>query len=498
MIRKLLLSTLALSFSSVVLQASVETSYAIEQINKLVLQKRVKEALALAEDMYSQNSKDSKLAQTYAKLLFWDNQVDKAYSIINASGDRESKLYKQISVAKNIKDIKSTDSADKKIEKIEKLDSFAKSDYDVLWNKMKAYIAKKEFNKALSVAQELERLYPKSIEAKESVARLYFWTKQYRESLAKYNSLEKLGKKSYKKEIVKLENALEPKKVKKVKYAKKRVVKKRKVVKRRVKKSHIVKKKPKKIFVTNDDLQYEVMSSAKEQTKKEYMVGIGYDYFRFSDKRYTDNTKYIEATLPIGGFTLYNRIDDTHRYGLHDIQYSAELYPTMPKPWWGYLSLSFTPSADFYSKYSIGWHQYYDIGSWEFGLGYNYAKYSAIHTNTLIALYTYYFNDNLYFTQTGFYVTSNKSWAISNRLDYKVAPHHKYYISYVRSDSYESDDQISIILRDDVTVDKFQAGCEVPINENYYIGGNVGYEKFDVPTKNYNRKELNIFVRYYW
>jgi len=498
MVKYLVVGSLILSYSSILLaQSIVDTNLTnnynfkskpilkqdivrqeLKDINTLATNKQLKKALPLAKKLYINNPTRKDVAQNYAKLLFWDGQVDSAYSVLKSSGDSSSKLYKQIYISKALKNINSFKSSTKKIKTIDKLESFAQKDYEILWTKMQAYIKLHQFYNALKVAKKLHRLYPKSIEAHESMARLYFWTKRYKSSLNTYYALRKKTNKSYAKEIRKVKNAIAIRN-----------------------KPKVIPTKEKELdtkFAVNDKFKYKAIPLSVENEKKAHMVGIGYDYFEFSDKRYTDNTKYIEATIPVWDFVLYNRVDDTHRYGLHDTQYYAELYPTMPKPWWGYLSLSFTPSADFYSKYSIGWHQYYDIGNWEFGLGYNYAKYSDIHTNTLIALYTYYFNDNLYFTQTGYYVTSNKSWSVSNRLDYKVAPHHKYYISYIKSDSYENDDQISIILRNNIKSDKFLIGCEVPVYMNYHLGLDASYEDFDAKNNNYSRKELNTYFRYYW
>lgn len=454
----------------------------VEKINQLAINKQLSKALPMISKLYDENPTNKNVAQTYAKLLFWDGKVDKASDILTKSGDTSSKLYKQIYTSKHIHNLKTIKSSTQKIKTIKSLEPFAQKDYEIMWIMMNAYIKKHQYYHALKTAKEISKLYPKSIEAKESVARLYFWTKNYNKSLSVYKSLKASTHKPYTKEIRQLKRALYNRHHHK-----------------NTKHTKIVKKDNKpELFETNDDLQYQVMKLSRQKEHTEYMVGIGYDYFRFSDKRYTDNTKYIEATIPIGDFILYNKIEDTHRYGLHDTQYYAELYPTMPKPWWGYLSFSFTPSADFYAKYSIGWHQYYDIGNWEFGLGYNYAKYSTIHTNTIIALYTYYFTDNLYFTQTGYYVPSNKSWSIVNKIDYKLENHHKYYFEYIKSDSYENDDEISILLRNDIKSDKFQAGFEVPIVDNYHLGTDVSYEKFDTRNNSYNRKELNVYFRYYW
>jgi YaiO family outer membrane protein len=467
-------------FSKAIAVSDIRTQ--LKEARELTISKKINEALEIMQKLYENNPNNIDVNRDYARYLFWNGDVSQAYKHIQLTGDSSSKLYKQIYNAYHLNKLKQIKSSTKKIKYIKNLDIFAQNNYDVMWTLMKAYIKKYQFSNALKIAQKIAKLYPKSIEAHESVARLLYWKKRYYESLSYYTKMEKIFHKSYAKEKRKVRLAIRDRnKVKKLK------------------------SKPKPLysvaktdtFKENDDLRYRVTNLLINK-KQEHMIGIGYDYFKFSDKRYTDNTKYIEATFPIRSFVLYNKIEDTHRYGLHDTQYYAELYPTMPKPWWGYLTFTFTPDADFYAKYSIGWFQYYDVSNWEFSLGYKYAKYSDSSTNTIVGSYTYYFTDLLYFTQKLYYVTDNDSWSVSNRVDYKISNKQRYYFGYIKSDSYEDDDYISNILRKGIKSDKFILGVELPIKEYHSVGFDTSYEKLNAPNNDYNRKELNLYYRYHW
>jgi YaiO family outer membrane protein len=454
----------------------------LKKARELAINKQINQALEIMQRLYQENPNNIEVNTNYARYLFWNNNASKAYKHIKLAGDTSSKLYRQIYNAYHLNKIKNIKNSNQKIKYIKNLDTLAQNDYDIMWILMKTYIKKNQFTNALITAKKLTRLYPKSTEAHESVARLLYWKKRYHQSLEYYTKIEKKFHKSYSKEKRKVRLAI-----------------------KNTKKSKVAKTKQHKIntqvitntFKENPDLRYRITNLLISK-KQEYMLGFGYDYFKFSDKRYTDNTKYIEATFPIGSFILYNKIEDTHRYGMHDTQYYAELYPTMPKPWWGYLEFTFTPDADFYAKYSIGWFQYYDIGNWEFSLGYKYAKYIESGINTIVGSYTYYFNDKLYFTQKLYYVTNNESWSVNNRLDYKISNKHKYYFAYIKSDSYDGEDYISSILRKNIKSDKYILGAEFPILEHHSVGFDTSYEDFDTINNNYSRKELNVYYRYHW
>jgi len=465
----------------------LDVNQELQRANKLAVSNYLQDALEITKKLNQQYPDNKDVHKTYAKFLFWNGNINEAYNHIVASGDTESKLYHQIYTSKMIYNIKKIKSSKKRLEYIATLDKSLQNNYDIMWLVMNAYIKQHKYVSAFNQAKKISNLYPKSQEAKEAMARLLYWRKHYYESLNLYKKLEKEYGVSYKKEIKKLRRAIYYRD--KQRNTKNSTVKEQK----KVKKTEV-----NSVFSENENLRYRMTNLLITNHNYKHMVGVGYDYFKYSIDRDTDNTKYIEATLPIYGWTLYNRVENTHRYGLEDTRYYAELYPTMPKPWWGYLSFSFTPSADFYAKYSIGWHQYYDIGNWEFGLGYNYAKYSSLSTNTLIANYTYYFNDNLFFTQTYYYVTDNESWSLSNKLEYRNSKMNKYYISYIKSDAYEENDEIGIKSSTNIKSDKFALGGEIPFATHYSFGFDVSYEKFDTKYVDYNKKELNMYLRYYW
>ena len=439
----------------------------IDQINKIAISGNINKALSLTKSSLKDDNNSSDLHILYAKLLFWNHNVAKAKREIKEYKKSAPKLYKQIYTTwayEKLKQIKHPKSA---LKFIHNLPEFAKSSYDIRWIDIESNIKLKRFKQALLLTKKLTRKYPKSQEAQERLATLLFWNSKFKQSLSTYKSLYKRYKKrEYKKQITKLS----------------RIIKATK--KRKIKKVQIVK------AVKNKKKTTKVLVSKKER----YMIGIGIKRSYYSDKRYKDITKYIEFTMPIKAWDIYVQIEKTARYGLNDFKIYSEIYPKMPfKNSWGYLDLSYAPNAKFFSKYTIGWHQYYNTSKLELGLGVEYSHYTSKNITIFNPELSYYFNSHLLINESIYYVPSNKSHAFVTKIDYKFNKHNEINAEFSFGNSYEKERVLTLTKEH-----KLKIGGEFEIGSAYTIGGYIGKKWFTRNGIKSNSAINELFVRKYW
>lgn len=437
----------------------------IQRINKLAFAKKYDEALTLNRKYLVQYPDSTKLHLLYAKLLFWHGKIFKAKQEIENYKHLDQKLYRNIYITWALRTLSGIKNPHKKLLFIQKLDAFAKESYDVSWIKMQSLIETKHLKKALQTAKLIVSHYPKSLEAKERSATLLFWNKKYRQSLYAYQQISLNN--HYSVQIKKLQNILSTKKKKSTSYT----VTTPKLVKKEV-----------------------ILPAPKIDSKK--MLGVGKQVVHYSDSRYIDSTSYFESTVPIDAYTLYFKILNTNRYGLNDKKIEGEFYPLLPSPQWGYLSFSYTPNADFFNDYSLGWHHFYGWKEWEFSLGYDWKKYKIESINLLSAGYSYYFNGLQSLQQVAYFVPDNNSWAFRSMLKYKTSKHTEYYVEYIVAHSNEKIQRRDFILGTDTK--HLQMGGEYPISSHFTIGGNIGKEWIKDQRDSYIRKYFEYFIRYYW
>ena len=429
----------------------------IKHIKFLSTSHQLAKSLEKIENVLIRYPHNQSLHVLYAKLLFWNHQPLRAKEEITPFKTLHLKLYRKIYIAWAIDVVRKKDTISKKLKFLQNLAPFARKSYDIALTEIQTNIKIKRIKKALYLTEKLVKIYPKSIEIQEYDARLLFWNKKYKKSRRVYLKLNK-GKNTYKQQIVKLNKIIS-----------RSIIHKKVIVKRQQKYAPIVTK---------------------------FMFGLGNRGVDNSAQIHTDNTHYVEAKFPLYHYKIYMKIEDTHRYGLRDIKISGELYPEFSKPQWGYLSFSYTPKADFFSQYSIGWHHYYGWKNWEFGIGYEFNKYKALDIGLFSLEYSYYFSEYLYAKQIFYYVPKTSSSACKTLLKYQTNKNVEWFIQYTFSRANEKIDDIDI-LRSENGKD-LQLGGELPIFENYSIGANIGKEWLEDVNHQYSRKYFEIFIRKHW
>jgi len=227
-----------------------------------------------------------------------------------------------------------------------------------------------------------------------------------------------------------------------------------------------------------------------------HMAGMGYEYNSYSMDRDLDESFYIETLFPISKYTLYLKVEDTFRYKKEDIKLSGKFYPVLPKPFWGYLYCSITPDADFYSNYSIGWHQYYSLEHWEFSLGVDYSSYTDDSTTIFNGSYRYIIDGDLSAGQVLFYVPANGSWAVINRIKY-AKPNHTYWsLEYIISYSKEKIESSSLFSGTDSQ--KIKVSTETALSDSMHLGMDLSFEYLKGENVNYSKNSISIFIKKYW
>ncbi len=443
----------------------------ISPINTLIQKSKIPSAYRLSKRIY-QRCPDLEHRRLYVKLAFWTKHINFAFSNIDAYKPNE-KIYNQIYGAKIIKELKEG--------KNPKIPKFLEKDYDILALRINREIRLKHFYKAHRLSQRLYALYHTK-EALEDEANILFWMKHYHQSLKLF---KRLGDKDKVKQIRQI------------------------ILQERVSKAHDEITKAWKVSEKRQArLIFEHLDKrAKELYKKEYpqsacdvsstrMIGIGFEHRVHSDHAYRDHSNYLEFNLPIKRYTVYGKVQETSRYNQKDSQLYLEIYPpAFGDGYWGYLDLSITPNAHFYSDYSIGSTIYRDVGNEEFGFGYEFSHYLKENSHLVHIEDTHNFTDNLALHGVVYYEFISKSYAFGLDLDYKRACHKEIKLSYLYSNSREKQDNSDILQE---KAHHFQLDFEYPITKNNItLGGNIFLDNAIGKNQN-NKRGINIFLRKYW
>lgn len=329
--------------------------------------------------------------------------------------------------------------------------------YALLILKMQAYTSLKDFKNALKSAQTLSTLYPKSIEAKELVANLFFWQKKYDESIGIFQTLyAKTNNSHYLDRLHIVQNA------------------------KTQSKANVEK--------------HESVSPAK----KKHHLEIGVENNSYSDDRFKDRREYIQTKFPYHDKTAVIRVEDIERYNKNDKNIDAEIYFELTHKKWGYFHFSVSPTSNFMPKYSIGAHIYKGYKNIEAGIGYEFSAYADQNINMFIPEYRYYLPNSWYINQTFYYVLENHSYAVSNTIGKEVENRYKYHITYVYSDSNEAIEAQD--MYENTISNRFELGGEKQINEDWVMGGNISKEFYKNTKTGYrfNKPGLFVYIRRCW
>jgi YaiO family outer membrane protein len=463
-------SVLLFTLSTLTLLSAQETGQCgTKAVDALIQQDKLHQAYRLSQNLYAR-CHDKTLGRLEAKLAFWNGDIDKAYSLLGLFQPKE-KLYRQIYAAKVLKDIKGG--------KYPAIPPFLENDYDILAARIEQKIRQHRFEEAYRLSRRLYSLYH-TREGLELQANLLFWMKRYSQSLQLF---KRLGDR---KKIKQVRGAMMEEKLARVD----------REIGQEWRNSN--KLKARELFESLSPEEQEYYRSHYRdnacRVESTRMVGMGFDHVTYSDHRYRDHTNYLEFTLPIERFTVYGKIEDTHRYGLHDTKFTAEIYPPAYKGFWGYLTFSVTPNADFYSRYSIGAYLYKDIGNEEFGIGYLYSHYATLDSHLIDIEYRHYFNAYLSIRGIYYYEFTSHSYAGGVEIDYETPCHVKIKASYLYSSAKEQLSDYRIL---DERGHNFMLEAEYPLTRSLSLGGRLLWQR-SIGAHHYSSRGISLYLRHYW
>ena len=527
-----------------------KVGFFLENIDTLVRDKKIEEAQKLSALLYVLYPDNEAVMKKYAKLLFWQakaSQADAVYSrLITLYPDNMTlKTYQQnrTLLKRQKAEALLQRSPKEAVAYIEGLDAESKSGYDLHLLYIQALIRSGDLVKAESEADQFYKDFPKSDEARHVLADLLFWLGKYDESLVHYQALykksksEALGKriaqvKAAKKEALnKLDIADQITFYEKL-YAKEGNAQDglklahlyletgalepafellEKMADRYPRDLEIIKLYMASLLKTYhqadaNHLLYRLDEEDIEVMKEKYpslycrtlvnKLEVGGEYFEYSDKRFKDNRLYMQYETPIESYVLVALLEEIWRYALRDTNVHAELYRAFEDKWWGYLSFSFSPEANFLPHWGGGGHVYKGLDDFQLGFGYEYSTYEATDVHMFVPEYSYYFLGNFTWTQKLYMVPASRSYALSNQLGYDSNCHYNVMAEYTIATSNELIEDIDAFQNYKTNALRFSG--EYRVTPEWILGGALSFGAYRTKYNRYSKNGIQLFVRRAW
>ncbi len=531
-------------------EARKEKQLLLKDINTLISQGEIAKAEELAAVLYKDYPHDKEVMQKYATILFWRQKPEAAEVIftqmkvdypktVQLKAYRQNRLLLHTQHAEKLLNT----SPKKALVYIERLSMQERNSYDLHLLYVQSLIRSSALVRAEEEAQKFYRDYPKSEESRHLLANILFWNGKYSQSLKHYEALYAQEQKSViKEQIANVKNAQEAalKKMdiaQQIKFYKKRYASQKKPEDgMKLARLYIetgatdpafkllesmVTRYPRDLEVSRlymasllklyqrgkaNHLLYELGEESQEALKEKYPLlycrtlvnkleigGIFYDY---SDTRYSDNTFYIQYETPIKEYVAVGRLQETWRYGLRDTKLQADLYRAFKNFWWGYVTFSFSPEANFMPIVNTGAHIYKDIDWLELGFGYEYSHYRTADVHMLIPEYSIFFLQGFTWMQKLYYVPASASYALVSQLGYESNCHYKIQGEYTWSDSNEYIENNDAFQNSKSHMWRFSG--EYRFRPEWTVGGALSYSNYYTDVGAYSRSGLNLFIRKAW
>lgn len=238
----------------------------------------------------------------------------------------------------------------------------------------------------------------------------------------------------------------------------------------------------------------------KERPDLFYRVKKNYVCLRGS---FYDYTKGIESEIDLSleiaqrvkEMTLVLLTESISRFGLHDDQITLQVYSKIGEKTrqWGYLSLSFSPNADFLPKTTIGGELYQGYGGVEFSAGYMRMNFKEASVDILIPGLIVYLPHGMSLSERLYYVPRNGSVSLLSTISYE--PNHKFRGFYSISIGKSAERIMSLVdLVKLMTIANRLSG-EYRLTPSWSLGVELSHEYRE---RIYNASGVTLFTRYWW
>ena len=264
-------------------------------------------------------------------------------------------------------------------------------------------------------------------------------------------------------------------------------------------------------LILNGDMEKaNIEFSISGEKEKDYIIKERPDLFYRVKKNYVclrgsfyDYTKGIEneadLTLEIAQrvkeMTLVLLTESISRFGLHDDQVTLQVYSKIGEKTrqWGYLSLSFSPNADFLPKTTIGGELYQGYGGVEFSAGYMRMNFREASIDILIPGLIVYLPYGMSLSERLYYVPRNGSVSLLSTISYE--PNHKFRGFYSISIGKSAERIRSLVdLVKLMTIANRLSG-EYRLTPSWSLGVELSHEYRE---RIYNASGVTLFTRYWW
>ena len=522
----------------------------IKNIDALVAAKQIDKAASLAKEGYERYPDNSIIMRRYATLLFWQGHPKEADSVFEQllavePGTAQLQAYRQNQILLHVQKMQTLLAAapKKAAAYAQTLEKSIRESYDLHLLYIQALIRSGELAQAEREAKLFYNDFPKSSEAQQMLADLLFWQGHYAESLKHYHALyAKTPSPALKEKISEVESAQQDA------FAKLNIVEQIKHYKVCFEEQQkprdglklaqlylktgavepalevlesLARKYPRDLEITRlymvsllntyhksdaNHLLYRIDEEERALLQEKYpfvycrtlvnKLEIGGYAFTYSDQRYSDNTFYIQYETPIQEYILVALLQETWRYGLRDTDIQADLYRAFEDQWWGYLTFSFSPEANFMPNFGGGGHLYKDIGPFELGFGYEYSHYSNSDVHMFVPEYSYYFWSGFTWNQKLYYVPASKSYAIFSLLGYESSCHYKLQVEYTWANSNERIERVEVFQNS--KSNELRIAGEYRLMPEWAVGGSLSWGSYVTDVDQYSKDGLQLYIRRAW
>ncbi|MCP9440940.1 MAG: YaiO family outer membrane beta-barrel protein [Nitrospira sp.] len=210
-------------------------------------------------------------------------------------------------------------------------------------------------------------------------------------------------------------------------------------------------------------------------------VRIGYGQFSYTRNIPNEHNVVIEAAKSVGDQTLVGRVESLHRFGLHDVPFSAELYSPLWQRAWGYVGAQGTVNAEFTPVYSVGGEVYQGLGIihsalsiFEASMGYRRLSYKTDDIDLVMPSFTIYLPFDTWITEQLYWVPKTGALTLASRLTWRPTPR----IQFFASGSFGTTGERIIATQDLTRIQShaIQGGAIVPVAERISLEATGFYE----------------------
>ncbi len=522
----------------------------IKNINALVADKQIDKAALVAKEGYEHYPDNTVIMRRYATLLFWQGHPKEADSVFQQllAVDPDTvqlQAYRQNQILLHVQKMQTLLAAapKKAAAYAQTLEKSIRESYDLHLLYIQALIRSGELAQAEREAQLFYNDFPESSEAQQMLADLLFWQGRFVESLEHYHALyAKTPSPALKEKISEVESAQQDA------FAKLNIVEQIKHYKVCFEEQQkprdglklaqlylktgavepaldvlesLAMKYPRDLEITRlymvsllntyhksdaNHLLYRIDEEERTLLQEKYpfvycrtlvnKLEIGGYAFTYSDQRYSDNTFYIQYETPVQEYILVALLQETWRYGLRDTDIQADLYRAFEDQWWGYLTFSFSPEANFMPNFGGGGHLYKDIGPFELGFGYEYSHYSNSDVHMFVPEYSYYFWSGFTWNQKLYYVPASKSYAIFSLLGYESSCHYKLQVDYTWANSNERIERVEVFQNS--KSNELRIAGEYRLMPEWAVGGSLSWGSYVTDVDQYSKDGLQLYIRRAW